>query len=252
MTFDALGWQRFPSDPELAAWVTAARPIALALAADPACRGKWLRHAQTWFAGVNLLPNASDGSIGGVPLAGAAVRAATARAPRISWDQAQVSVCYPGYPGKDPGESDASHRFRRERDAAHVDGLLPIGPARQRRWIEHHAFVLGIPISATSAGAAPMVVWEGSHHIMRAAFGQRLDGLAPERWPEIDLTETYHAARRRCLKDCPRRIVHAQPGEAYLVHRLALHGIAPWARDAPAPEEGRAILYFRPEVTPYL
>lgn len=67
-------------------------------------------------------------------------------------------------------------------------------------------------------------------------------------WPDIDLTDAYHAARREIFDTCPRVAVHARPGEAYLVHRLALHGVAPWAKDAKAPSEGRMIVYFRPEL----
>jgi hypothetical protein len=33
-----------------------------------------------------------------------------------------------------------------------------------------------------------------------------------------------------------------------LVHRHAIHGVAPWAEGAKAAPEGRAIVYFRPEV----
>jgi hypothetical protein len=32
-----------------------------------------------------------------------------------------------------------------------------------------------------------------------------------------------------------------------LIHRLALHGVAPWAEGAEAGPEGRMIAYFRPE-----
>ena len=39
--------------------------------------------------------------------------------------------------------------------------------------------------------------------------------------------------------------VTAGRGEAYLVHRLALHGIAPWGAGATAGE--RMVIYFRPE-----
>ena len=49
------------------------------------------------------------------------------------------------------------------------------------------------------------------------------------------------------FETCRRVTVPAQPGEAYLVHRLALHGVAPWEDGAEAPEEGRMIVYFRPE-----
>jgi len=38
------------------------------------------------------------------------------------------------------------------------------------------------------------------------------------------------------------------PGEAYLVHRFALHGVAPWDEDAKAGPDGRMIAYFRPEL----
>jgi hypothetical protein len=32
-----------------------------------------------------------------------------------------------------------------------------------------------------------------------------------------------------------------------VLHRLALHGIAPWGPGAEAPPEGRAVAYFRPQ-----
>jgi len=39
----------------------------------------------------------------------------------------------------------------------------------------------------------------------------------------------------------------ACPGEALLLHRMILHGMAPWADGAAAEPEGRIIAYFRPE-----
>ena len=35
-----------------------------------------------------------------------------------------------------------------------------------------------------------------------------------------------------------------------MIHRLALHGIAPWEEDAGADAEGRMIAYFRPVFPP--
>ena len=67
-------------------------------------------------------------------------------------------------------------------------------------------------------------------------------------WAEVDVTEVYQAARRQVFERCKRVSVHAQPGEAYVVHRLALHGVTPWQSGADAPEEGRIIAYFRPEL----
>ena len=53
---------------------------------------------------------------------------------------------------------------------------------------------------------------------------------------------------RAAERQCRRVPVTARPGEAYLVHRLCLHGVAPWAEDAG--EEVRAIAYFRPDPRP--
>jgi hypothetical protein len=88
-------------------------------------------------------------------------------------------------------------------------------------------------------------VWEGSQALIRAAFRAALAGVAPPDWREADITDAYHAARRRCFAELPRRALPLRRGEAVLVHRLALHGVAPWAA---APDAApRAIAYFRPE-----
>ena len=112
---------------------------------------------------------------------------------------------------------------------------------------ERHGFILGIPLTATDPGAAPLVVWEGSHEVLRAALVEAFEGRPPADWPDLDVTEIYQATRRRIFETCPRVAIHARPGEAYLVHRLALHGVAPWAEGANGPPEGRMIAYFRPD-----
>ena len=43
------------------------------------------------------------------------------------YHKAQLSVIFPGYPKPRIGDSEAAFEYRRKRDAAHVDGLLPIG-----------------------------------------------------------------------------------------------------------------------------
>ena len=113
---------------------------------------------------------------------------------------------------------------------------------------EPHAYILGLPLSEASADASPLVVWEGSHRIMRYAFADVLGAHPVEGWADIDLTEVYHAARRTCFDTCTRVALPAKPGEATLVHRLALHGVAPWGDDAKAGPDGRMIAYFRPEL----
>lgn len=162
--------------------------------------------------------------------------------------RAQVSVVYPGYPRARAGESEAATRYRAKRDAAHVDGLKPVGPERRRKPDEFHAFILGLPLTPASADAAPMVVWEGSHRVIRDAFLSVLREHDPKDWPNVDLTEAYWAARRTVFDTCARVEIPASPGAAFVVHRLALHGVAPWADRAEAGPDGRMIAYFRPDV----
>lgn len=250
-TFFTNGWKTFPFDPALAAWLKATAPAAFDTVRDPA-NAEWLRCGGTWFAGVNVLNNDATGAVpGGPPVTGRAVDflAETLGLAGFTWDKAQVSVCYPGYPQPWEGESEKAFGYRRNRDAAHVDGLLKDGPERRRFLREHHGFILGIPLTDHSPGAAPLVVWEGSHEVVRGAFAERFSGLPPDDWALEDVTDAYHAVRRRIFDTCRRVEIHARPGEAYVVHRLALHGIAPWADGASAPaDHGRAILYFRPGV----
>jgi hypothetical protein len=144
-------------------------------------------------------------------------------------------------------ESEVAYRYRRDRDASHLDGLLREGPDRRRYLREHHGFLLSIPMVEASDDASPFVIWEGSHEDVREAFGSLFKGIPPEKWGEVDVTETYHAARRRIFDTCRRVEVTARPGEAFLVHRLALHGTAPWLASAESGPDGRMIVYFRPE-----
>lgn len=243
------GWALFPSEACVRDWARAARAAALERIAMPDERAKGLACEGTWFVGVDCLPNDRFGAVGqGAPLDGAALAAAEACYGHLPLHPAQVSVVYPGYPRPRAGEDAAAFRYRQRRDAAHVDGLLPVGPDRRRMLRERHAYILGLPLTCADAEASPLVVWEGSHHVMRQAFAAALEGIAPRDWGLTDLTDIYHAARRRVFETCPRRAVHAAPGEAYLVHRMALHGVAPWGAGAQAPPEGRMVAYFRPEL----
>ncbi len=212
---------------------------------------RWLRCGSTWFAGVNVLPNAADGSLNGSGAIGGDaikfIRESLGLAD-FSWDQAQVSVCYPGYPKPMSGETEAAFAYRRNRDAAHVDGLLPVGEDRCRHLREHHGFILGIPMVDFSAGASPFVVWEGSQEIVRETFTEAYKGVAADQWSEMDVTTLYHEVRRKIFECCKRVEIYAAPGEAYLVHRLALHGVAPWQSGADATADGRMICYLRPEI----
>ena len=242
-------WHRFSYDPMLAGWVEQTLDAARETLTNPVNR-EWLRCGGTWFAGVNALPNDGQGAVsGGPPIAGAAVGFVAEHLKPISlaWDRAQISVIYPGYPRPMDAESGSAFRYRLQRDAAHVDGMIPVGPGRRRHLRQYHAFVLGIPLLTASADAAPFVIWEGSHTIIRAQLNALFEQTAPRQWADVDATQAYLAARAEVFATCQRIELSAQPGEAYVVHRHALHGVAPWGTSATAAPDGRMIAYFRPE-----
>lgn len=229
----------------MADWIAAAAPAAREVVADPA-NAPWFRYDRTWFVGVNALPNDADGRLPTGPAFTGAARdfLESYMAPEtVAFDKGQVSVCYPGYPRPMPGESDAVFRFRRDRDAAHVDGLIGEGEARRRFLREPHGFVLGVPLCDVDAEMSPLVVWEGSHDIMRASFLRALSTHASTDWAHVDLTEAYQSARREVFATCPRVPVRTARGQCYVLHRLALHGVAPWGASQ---AKERPTVYFRP------
>ena len=244
-SFERDGWAVFAFDQQIADWVAHATPAALSAIHAPE-NADWLRCGGTWFAGVNVLENDASGAIiGSGALTGAVVDfLRTRNLPTDNWDKAQISVIYPGYPQPGAQEIEQAFNYRLNRDAAHVDGLLPTGPDRRRVIGEPHAFVLGLPLNRTSADASPMVIWKGSHNLMRAALIDALRGHPETDWPETDVTEAYHAARRHVFKTCERVEIHAEPEQAYIIDRHTLHGVAPWGPNAIAPPEGRIIAYF--------
>lgn len=228
------GWKRLGPAPEIAAWASAALPLAqkaLAQSAEP------LRCGGTWAVGLDVLPNTADGSVGGVVLPWKRLGLMPTPLHR-----AQVSAVYAGYPQPSEEETVAAFRFRRDRDAAHLDGVLPIGPDRRRMIREPHGWILGLPLSGCAPEASPLVVWEGSHLILQAALRKVLVPHPPENWDQIDITDVYQAARAEVLRRCCRVEVVAEPGEAILLHRHLLHGVARW-RSGSIP---RLIAYFRP------
>ncbi|WP_299690327.1 hypothetical protein [uncultured Tateyamaria sp.] len=216
-------------------WAAAARRVATRISEAPGFRAANLRHGQTWSVGVDALPNAADAAVDGVALNGDW----QAHVPAVPLHRAQVSIVYPGYPGRDADETATAHRFRLIRQAAHVDGLLPVGPARRRFPREFHAYILGLPLNRSDN--APTVVWPGSHIIMQAALSAVIGARDPA---TVDVTEAYNAARRDVFDRISPVSLQVPPGGAFLMHRFALHGTAPWTGPA-AP--ARMIAFFRPE-----
>jgi len=247
-SFFDLGWRRFRFDPQIYNWIEKSIGVARDRLCDPS-NADWFRYQNTWFAGVNVLGNDRHGAVpNGPPLGGEAIDyiAHTLGLRDIEWDSAQLSVVFPGYPKPATSEPAAAHRYRLLRDAAHVDGIQRLGSARRRFLGETHAFILGVPMLKTAPQAAPLVVWERSHEIVRQTLKDVYSGSAVEHWPTIDITEIYQAMRRRIFDSCKRVEIWMPPGETYLVHRLALHGMAGWPAESDQAGAARMICYFRP------
>jgi hypothetical protein len=234
----APGWQRIGPHPAICAWADAARAAALSTLATTT--ESW-RCGGTWFVGVDALPNDAVGQINGTPFPWGVLPLRPEPLHPV-----QLSVIRPGYPQPSPDESPAAFAYRRDKDAAHLDGLLSIGPDKRRMVKEPHRWILGLPLNDTTA--APLTVWEGSHDILRAALLNALLPHSPETWGDIDITDAYQAARKQVFATCRRIELPARPGEATLLHRLILHGVAAWKPTDTAPAEGRMIAYLRPHL----
>ncbi|MEM8729438.1 MAG: hypothetical protein AAGF79_05920 [Pseudomonadota bacterium] len=218
----------------------AARSAARNVLADPETRRQNLRHNKTWFVGVDALPTDAQGALGEATLEGLFRPDLD---PIKTWPKAQLSVVYPGYPGRDPGESDGAHRYRLLRAAAHVDGLLAVGPEQRRFPLELHAFLLGIPLGTVTQ--SPTLCWPGSHHIIGPAL---LEAVGASKPSDVDVTDAYVTARAEVFRKIRPVPLIAQLGGAYLVHRFVLHGTAPWEDRAAVEHDGRMVAFFRPEV----
>ncbi|WP_039017310.1 hypothetical protein [Halocynthiibacter namhaensis] len=242
------GLVTFPSDARLLRWLEHAAPAGLASSKDADERAAWLDCEGTWFIGVDALKNDASGDVNASgPLTCDAMDFIADLGQTRPLHKGQVSVVWPGYPRPRKGETEAALGYRRNRDAAHLDGLRPDPETRARRVEEPHAWVLGIPMNVAAVGASPLVIWRGSHHIMQRALAPLLLAHTPEDMDKVDVTEAYQAARREVFETCERVEITAQPGESYVMHRHMLHGVAPWREGTDSGPDGRAIVYFRPE-----
>lgn len=233
---DRDGFVTFGYDPHVARWAKAAYLRTLELTAVAGVLAAQLRHQDTWFVGVDTLDNDTKGTVSGVPLQG------PWDVPKLPLHAAQVSIVYAGYPKKDADESTANHLYRINRRAAHVDGLLPVGPDRRRFAHEPHAYILGLPLN--DVVAAPTVVWQGSHHIMKRALVAAIGDQTPA---DVDITDVYQTARREVFDTCEMVAINCAVGEAFLLDRFALHGTESWDVAHPPVKEGRMIAFLRPE-----
>lgn len=242
----ACGYIRVPWHRDIHAWAMAARDVAIKVAQRADMQKKWLQCEGTWFVGVDALPTDTLGAIGATPLPTVLTDLV---GPRTDLHPAQLSITYPGYPRPRAGESEAAFRYRRNRDAAHMDGLLAEGAPKRRFLRERHDWILGLPLTETTHRASPLVVWEGSHPILQDALTRALQHVDEKDWEKTDITDVYTKARKTVFSDCKRIPLFTRPGEAVLLHPFLLHGVAPWPATAQASKYGRMIAYFRPEST---
>lgn len=244
--FESRGYKVFPPETAVADWASEARQDARRALGEPDL-AHWYQCEGTWFVGLEALENDKEGRVGVAgPLRGAAVDYAAKYCG--GWPdlhKAQVSGVFPGYPRPRAGENDAAFRYRQKRHAAHVDGVIGKGRPKRRFVEEPHAFILGLPLTEADAGAAPLMVWEGSHRIMQRAFHTAFAGASGDA-SQVDVTDVYKKARAEAFDKCRLISLCAPPGAAILLHRLLLHGVGAWSPGAKAAPEGRLIAYFRP------
>lgn len=243
------GWHRLSASEELNAWSE------VHLSAAQNCMGdkqhkQWWRYQNTWFAGVNALPNDDKGAVGDKPPLPQSLRQLLADYCQTSiqaMDQGQISALFPGYPQPDPQQSKAANHFRKHHFAAHLDGLVPHGPDRRRLLTEQHSFILGISLTDHPANAAPLMVWPGSHMILQKWLIDHLGSLPESDWCTFDLTQSYQQTRQQILADIQPQAIHLDQGDAYVFHRHMLHGMGSWPPKAVDHNaQGRILAYFRP------
>ena len=245
--FERKGWIKFEYDQRIVRWAKVANSKIIAKQKNKENFENGLTCQGTWFVGVDALDNNPDGTLDEVPLQGP-FENLMKRSTVHGLHPAQVSIIFEGYPKPRDQESESSFNFRLKRDAAHIDGLIADFPGGPRKLKEPHAYVLGIPLNQVPKGASPVVVWEGSHHLISEAFERFFLNRTPHEWRDIDIREVYFETRKSIFKKCIRRILHANVGESYMVHRLCLHGISPWNSKIKNFYAGRRIAYFRPEL----
>ncbi len=87
-----------------------------------------------------------------------------------------------------------------------------------------------------TADAAPLgdLGRQPSHHARRHE-GCSGPASARQIGADVDITDAYTAARKRVFETCPRVALPGRPGQAVLLHRLSLHGVAPWRDGARRP-----------------
>ncbi|MDG2355629.1 MAG: hypothetical protein P8L82_06390 [Paracoccaceae bacterium] len=255
------GWCFLDNHIENCRWIKAAKANIRNKFRQKEYRDSDFRSGATWFAGINFLDNGIGGDVDGISFSSVLWSQISGNfGVNIKyWDAAQVSICWQGYPGKDPSESEKSFKYRLKKYSSHVDGLIPIGPSKRRFAKEFHAFILGIPITNNRVDSAPLMIWEGSHKIFRNMFSKAFAGLSENEVSNLDVTEIYQKYRRKVFTTCPVKKVFSHNNQPYILDRHLLHGMGPWSAAIDDsllqhrnnlfrinPMSGRIVIYFRP------
>ncbi len=248
--YSGKGWASFPFDPNLYDWAIKVHTLVTKKINSTEGQRKKLRCGDTWFPGVNFLENDSFGNIDGALFPEKLLKFIKHHEPNFGgiFDKGQISICYTGYPRRMNSESKSSFDFRRNRYAAHIDGILPVGKTRRRFIKEYHSFILGIPINQAGKEASPCVIWEGSHEIIKNELRKYKRLRKISNWGNEDITEFYNDLRKKIFSSCEVKEIWVPMGHAYIINRLSLHGIMPWNQKPKGDENSRMIAYFRPDL----
>ena len=259
--FNQKGWCFLDNDDQHHRWIEAAKANILYKFGKRKYTKRDFRSGNTWFIGTNFLDNGSDGNINGVSMSSGLWSQISGKFGQgvEYWDPGQVSIFWQGYPKNDSRETEKAFKYRLNKYASHVDGLLPIGPKKRRFAKEYHAFILGLPVINSMAGSAPLVVWEGSHIIFRDLFRRLYNRVSETELRNLDITEMYQKCRTKVFSTCPIRKIFSDHNQPYVLDRHLLHGVVQWktnkmhsSKKCPNdgiqfdPLSGRIVIYFRP------
>ncbi len=252
MNYQRDGWYQFSADDQILGWLESIQTVVGQAIAAPQNQ-HWWRYQGTWFVGVNVLPNDGRGRVNAGPtLTGAAANflAKYLKADLGAFDKAQLSIVRAGYPQADKHETKAALAYRRDRDAAHIDGLLKDAVAAGRYAREYHHYLWAIALHDGSLCTSPLVVWRGSHRLIQDSFRRFFADKDIESISQYDVSECYAATRKQVFEQCERVALPLQRGQSVVAHRFLLHGTAPWSRSQRGIKQtdARGLCFFRPEL----
>ena len=107
------GWCFLDNDIENCRWIEAAKANIRNKFRQKEYSDSDFRSGASWFAGINFLDNGTGGDVDGISFSSVLWSQISGNfGVKIKyWDAAQVSICWQGYPSKDPSESEKSFKY---------------------------------------------------------------------------------------------------------------------------------------------